>query len=135
MATRAEILLHGPAEFSKLYGSYPHRDLNKLMVTMWKETPITAPDGTTKITTTLDPAMVQYKNELLAECREYDAALEKYLNDRIYDEVGWEALDNEAQPHYQPCGGASHQCSWECPVFDICEAKARERKEREAQYD
>lgn len=69
-----------------------------------------------------------------ADYKIFAARKDAFLAKWVYDNEGWEALarckDKRVQEYAKimmPCGGATGQCALECPVFNICEAKARER--------
>lgn len=85
--------------------------------------------------TFLDPLSeedLKLEKELEKAQADYRLQEELYIVDRVYNEIGWKEflLDRDMcyykdeikvlTDYYVPCGAADAQCSFECPVYEVC---------------
>lgn len=95
--------------------------------------------------TFLDPLSeedLKLEKELEKAQADYRLQEELYIVDRVYDEIGWEEflLDRDncyyrdmikvLTDYYVPCASADAQCSFDCPVYEVCKGNVEEMQKR-----
>ena len=80
----------------------------------------------------------ELEKELKKAQADYRFQKELYVVDRVYSEIGWEEFllnrDNcyykdmvkVLTDYYIPCGSADAQCSFDCPVYEVCKGNVEE---------
>lgn len=85
---------------------------------------------------------LKLEKELEKAQADYRLQEELYIVDRVYNEIGWEEflLDRDncyykdmikvLTDYYVPCGSADAQCSFDCPVYEVCKGNVEEMQKR-----
>lgn len=82
----------------------------------------------------------ELEKKLRAELNDYRFQKEMYVAERVYAEIGWEefrrTLDNSYFKnelkmmfnYFTACASADAQCSFECPVYEVCKGNVEEKQ-------